>query len=61
MSDFICERCGTVIPCDEEDDSWEEDVWGHIQLCHPDLFEEVRDLETPFMLEVCYSKAGGDL
>lgn len=32
----------------------EEELWGHIQLKHDTIFEEVQDLDTPLMLEECY-------
>ena len=32
----------------------EEALWGHIRLGHSGKFEKVQDLETPFMLEICF-------
>ena len=32
----------------------EEDLWGHIQMSHEEIFEEVQDWETPYMIEECY-------
>jgi len=32
----------------------EEELWGHIQTCHEEKFEEVQNLETPDMLRTCY-------
>lgn len=46
---WLCKYCGAIF---EEYD--EEDLWGHIQMMHEDVFEEVEDLETPFMIEECY-------
>ncbi len=50
VSDLKCNTCGEIVFADEED------LWGHIQMRHPELFEEVRDLETPYMLEICYDE-----
>ena len=50
MSKWKCRFCGTKVG------GGEEALWGHIQLGHPGKFEEVRDLETPFMLETCYDE-----
>lgn len=50
MSKRKCRFCGTKVG------GGEEALWGHIQLGHPGKFEEVRDLETPFMLETCYDE-----
>jgi hypothetical protein len=35
-------------------DSLEETLWGHIQMCHEDIFEAVQDLETPDMISELY-------
>lgn len=40
-----CLLCGEHVKYDDE-----ELLWGHIQLEHPDKFEEVEDWET---LELC--------
>lgn len=50
MFDLMCKTCGEMVFADEED------LWWHIQVCHPELFEEVRNLETPYMLEICYDE-----
>lgn len=50
MYELMCKTCGEMVFPDEEE------LWGHIQACHPELFEEVRDLETPFMLEICFDE-----
>lgn len=47
---FICKQCN------EEVSSEEEDLWGHIQTDHEDLFGEIQDLETPDMIDECYTK-----
>ena len=32
----------------------EEELWGHIQINHEDIFDEIQNLETPYMIEICY-------
>ena len=49
---YQCKACGEVIPFDEID--WEEDLWGHLQMNHEDIFEECQDWETPYMVEEYY-------
>lgn len=55
-----CKECGERFSLEklieDHEDFWDEVVWGHIQMCHEELFEEVVNLETPDMLEVCYHK-----
>lgn len=61
---YKCKTCGQVIefPYGEFNGDGhyhpdgEEMLWGHIQLEHEDIFEEMRDLETPFMIEECYEE-----
>lgn len=61
---YKCKTCGQEIEfADDEFDcggyyhpDGEELLWGHIQLEHEDKFEEVQDLETPFMIEECYEE-----
>ena len=45
-----CKHCGAIIDGDDES------LWAHIQLEHEEIFEEVQDLETPFMIEECYEE-----
>jgi|GEM_PF-4133133 len=41
----------------KEFDSYvEEELWGHIQLSHETIFEEVQDFDTSCMLEECYTQ-----
>ena len=49
---FKCQYCGTVIG--PECDDIEEALWGHVQWCHENVFEEVQDWETPYMINECY-------
>ena len=39
-----------------EDGDFEQKLWGHIQMNHPDIFEDYQNLETPDMLEMCYER-----
>lgn len=50
-----CRFCGEIIES-EEDVNIEEQLWGHIQMKHEEEFEMVQDLDTPCMLESCYSR-----
>ena len=60
---YTCRECGTdfLIRAGEfNGDGYfhpdgEELLWGHIQLEHPTLFREMRDMDTPSMLELCYT------
>ena len=50
---FVCKFCGcTFDKVDDED--IDELLWGHIQMRHEDVFDEVQDWETPYMIEECY-------
>lgn len=49
---FLCQVCGAKVYGGEGDQ--EEWLWGHIQRRHPDVFEEMQDLESPDMIEECY-------
>lgn len=57
---YVCKYCGCVIEEDPEyPNGWfesegEEELWGHIQMNHEDIFEECQDWDTPTMLEECY-------
>ena len=51
-----CKFCGCEIPNEDFAYFDEENLWGHIQVEHEDVFEDVRDLDTPFMLEECYEE-----
>lgn len=60
ISVYKCKTCGSEFVADDpEDRSWfadygEEALWGHIQLDHPEVYEDCQDLETPDMLELCF-------
>lgn len=47
---YVCKICHEEIADDEEC------LWGHIQRCHEDVFEEVQNWETPTMLEEYYQE-----
>lgn len=61
---YKCKFCGHQIAFEDYEfngggyfhPDGEEQLWGHIQLDHEDIFEEVQDLETPFMIETCYTE-----
>lgn len=50
-----CLHCNTEFEA-EEDEDIEEELWGHIQIEHDNIFDEVKDLDTPYMLEECYTQ-----
>jgi hypothetical protein len=54
----ICVHCNMEFEEDNEEfeDCLEEELWGHIQSMHEVIFEEVQDLDTPYMLEECYAQ-----
>lgn len=57
-----CKYCGLVITFDKSEfngngyyhPDGEEMLWEHIQMEHEDVFEEVKDWDTPSMIEECY-------
>lgn len=59
---YECKYCGALIEFEAEDfncngsfhPDGEELLWEHIQFEHEDVFEEVKNLETPYMIEECY-------
>lgn len=54
---YKCSICGSEFTYDNEEDFQEygeEALWGHIQLDHPEAFQECQNLETPHMLELLY-------
>lgn len=60
--EWKCKFCGCTMHISDDDFNYfgEEELWGHIQMEHEDIFKDVQDLETPFMLEECYNKIKGD-
>lgn len=60
---YKCNHCGEYITFAEDEfecngsfhPDGEEMLWGHIQLCHPYIFERDQNLETPFMIEENYT------
>lgn len=50
---FECKHCGRKFFCFDQEDL-EEELWGHIQLKHPERFKECEDFETPAMVEENY-------
>ena len=51
---YKCKHCNFV--CEGVDNDVEEELWGHIQIHHEDIFEEVQNWETPDMIEECYEE-----
>ena len=51
---FRCKYCG--FDHWDVDNDIEEELWGHIQMHHTEVFDEVQDLETPYMIEECYEE-----
>lgn len=43
--------------CNDEIENDEEMLWGHIQLDHPDIFEEVQNWDSPYMIEEYYMQS----
>lgn len=43
-----CKHCGDYI------ESFEEELWAHIQMEHEEIFEELQDLATPDMISEAY-------
>ena len=62
MLTYKCKCCGELIEFAKEDfncdgdyhPDGEELLWGHIQFDHEELFEEIQNWETPYMIEECY-------
>ena len=54
----ICTHCNEIIARGDsmEDLAFEadQDLWGHIQTRHEELFDEIQNFETPDMIEECY-------
>lgn len=61
---YVCKYCGEEFWFNEDDfyedgsfrPDGEEMLWEHIRIEHPDVFNDVCELETPFMLEECYEE-----
>lgn len=54
---YKCSICGETFTYDSEEDFQEygeEALWGHIQIDHPEAFQECQNLETPHMLKLLY-------
>lgn len=61
---YKCKYCGVIIEFPENEfdcggyshPDGEELLWAHIQEEHDEIFEEIQDFETPFMIEDCYTE-----
>ena len=51
MKLYKCKFCDKIY---EWDADAEQSLWGHIQLEHKDIFNEIQNFDTPYMLEECY-------
>ena len=51
---LICKHCDNCFIKEDWDEGLEEALWGHIQMDHEELFEELQNLETPDMIEIAY-------
>lgn len=51
MENFKCCFCGEIF------EPSEAGMWGHIQMSHPEEFEDLQDLSTPDMVQECYLPA----
>lgn len=54
---YRCSFCGEKFgdyTKEEFNEYGEEELWGHIQKCHPTVFEDIQDWETATMLGECY-------
>lgn len=55
LDKYKCRNCGETFLIDAGVfDEYEELLWAHIQMEHPEIFDKYEDFETPFMLEECY-------
>ena len=53
---YKCKYCGDHIIKENREDDIDVPLWGHIQMHHEELFEELQNLETPDMIEIAYDK-----
>ena len=56
---YVCKECGSDFTYDNDDDFYEwgeEQLWGHIQLDHPEIYQECQTWETPDMLDVYFDE-----
>lgn len=51
---YKCKYCDECFIKEDWDEDLEEALWGHIQMDHEELFEELQNLETPDMIEIAY-------
>lgn len=51
---YKCKYCDNHFIKEDWDGDLEEALWGHIQMGHEDVFEELQNLETPDMIEIAY-------
>lgn len=54
---YKCKCCGAIFgPYTKRtfSEQGEEELWGHIQMNHEEVFKENQNLETPDMIHTCY-------
>lgn len=51
---FKCKHCSVTLFGVNQDDCVEDQLWEHLKLCHEDVYEEVKDLDTLAMIEQAY-------
>lgn len=61
MYTYKCKYCAEEIEVLDHQafaECGEESLWGHIQMKHAGVFDQVEDMGTPDMLETCYEVEG---
>lgn len=53
---FKCKFCSDLFTFtnQEFEEEGEEILWGHLQMEHTIIFEDIQNLDTPEMIEACY-------
>ena len=51
---YKCLYCNEIF--EDDDNDYDELLWGHIQLYHEEVFERIQDWDTPWMLEECFEE-----
>ena len=54
-----CKHCSECFIKEDLSEDLDEALWGHIQMDHEELFEELQDLETPYMTAIVYEATTG--
>ena len=51
---YKCKYCDNHFIKEDWDEDLDETLWGHIQMDHEEIFEDLQNLETPDMIEIAY-------